>query len=130
MWPTSTPPARTGCCTDPRSTQRCSARSMLAATPCRCAEGARVLVGLGIALTFVVLVAAFAFWLRGAQATPEELARIDASLDAFLEKNRDAIAATLRPVVRIALEPMAQDDVRASKVGGAAWWPADEARPL
>ena len=89
-----------------------------------------MVVGLGIALVLVVLVVAFAFWARGAQATPEELARIDASLDAFLDRHRVAIEATRRPVVRFTLEPMAQDDLLASKVGGTPWWPAGEARPV
>lgn len=77
----------------------------------------------------VLLVVAFVLWARQAGATPEEVARIEASAEAFLATHRQAIEATRRAVVRIALTPMAADEPRASKVGGAPWWPAHEPLP-
>lgn len=77
----------------------------------------------------LLLGVAFVFWLRQAGATPEQTARIEASAAAFLAANRDAIEATRRPVVRIGLLPMDADDPRASKVGGAPWWPPGEPLP-
>jgi uncharacterized protein YwqG len=84
------------------------------------------LVVLGVV---VVLVVAFALWLRSAGATPEDLAQIEASYAAFLVAQRDVIEASRRPVARIALAPMLEDDPRASKVGGAPWWPPGEPWP-
>jgi len=40
-----------------------------------------------------------------------------------------ALERTQRPVLRIALEPMARDETRASKVGGRAYWPAGREYP-
>ena len=80
------------------------------------------LLVVGGAMVLLVGVA-FVFWLRQAGATPEQTARIEASAAAFLAAHRDAIEATRRPVVRIGLLPMDADDPRASKVGGAPWWP-------
>jgi uncharacterized protein YwqG len=83
-----------------------------------------------LAAVAVLLGVAFVFWLRQAGATPEEAARIDAAGAAFLAKHHDAIEATRRPVVRIGLRPMDADEPRASKVGGAPWWPLDTPLPL
>lgn len=41
----------------------------------------------------------------------------------LLAPHRDALEATRRPVVRIGLEPMTDDEPLASKVGGSAYWP-------
>jgi uncharacterized protein YwqG len=82
-----------------------------------------------IAGVLVLLVAAFVLWARQDGATPEEIARIEASAEAFLATHHAAIEATRRPVVRIRLLPMDTDEPRASKVGGAAWWPANEPLP-
>lgn len=60
-----------------------------------------------------------------------------ADVDALLAPHAARIAAGARPRIAIALEPMAADDVRASKVGGRPYWadgrafPRDEdGRPL
>ncbi len=45
------------------------------------------------------------------------------TLEQFLSTHRAALDATNRPVWRIALTPLAQDDVFTSKVGGRAYWP-------
>jgi uncharacterized protein YwqG len=84
---------------------------------------------LGLLAVLVLLGVAFAFWARSEATTPEEAARIDAAAEAFLQRHHAAIEATRRAVVRIALMPMDGDDPRASKVGGAAWWPAGTAVP-
>ena len=85
------------------------------------------LIALGVA---AVLMVAFVRWVRGVPATPEEIARFDASVDEFLATHHDAIEATRRPVLLIDLEPMAADELRASKVGGAPWWPAGMPLPM
>jgi uncharacterized protein YwqG len=85
---------------------------------------------LGVVAVIVVLLGmALVLWMRQAGATPEQLARIKAAATAFLDAHHIAIEATRRPVVRIGLLPMDADDVRASKVGGAPWWPLDEPLP-
>jgi uncharacterized protein YwqG len=84
---------------------------------------------LGLLAVLVLLAVAFAVWARAEATTPEEAARIEAAATAFLQAHHAAIEATRRAVVRIALLPMDADDLRASKVGGAAWWPADAALP-
>jgi uncharacterized protein YwqG len=84
---------------------------------------------LGLLAVLVLLAVAFAVWARAEATTPEEAARIEAAATAFLDKHHDAIEATRRAVVRIALMAMDGDDLRISKVGGAAWWPADAPLP-
>jgi uncharacterized protein YwqG len=84
------------------------------------------LIGLGV---LVALVGAFVLWVRGAQAKPEDLAKAAAALASFLERHRGAVEATRRPVVAFELEAMAADELLASKVGGAAWWPEGCAHP-
>lgn len=82
------------------------------------------------------LLAALAWWYR-AGPMPAALS-VQTSLEkpvseemvqAALEPFREALEATRRPVVRIELEDFPQDDPRASKVGGSAWWPEGEAAP-
>lgn len=53
-----------------------------------------------------------------------------ADVNAFLKLYRVVMDATRRPLMRIALEDMAEDDLLASKVGGQAWWPEKEAPPV
>ncbi|MGH8029329.1 MAG: YwqG family protein [Arenimonas sp.] len=84
----------------------------------------------GVIVVVLLVAMVFVFWARQGGATPEELARIEASAATFLATHHDAIEATRRPVVRIALSPMDTDELFASKVGGAAWWPADEPLPV
>ena len=60
-------------------------------------------------------------------ATPARLpsskpAIADADVDAFLAKYDAVLQATRRPSADIRLEPMNDDDPRASKVGGRAYW--------
>lgn len=85
----------------------------------------------GVVVVAIVVLATVALvaWAKHAAPSPEDLAKVAAAAREFLDLHRDAIEATRRPVVRIALAPMATDDVRASKVGGAPWWPADEPVP-
>ena len=49
-------------------------------------------------------------------------------IDLFLEPYRAQLEATRRPFARISLQPMAQDDLRASKVGGRPYW--QEGKPV
>ena len=55
-------------------------------------------------------------------------ANLDAAVQAFLATQPPALTAR-RPVVTITLEPMAVDDIRASKVGGKPYWTAGRAYP-
>jgi hypothetical protein len=50
-------------------------------------------------------------------------------VDRFLAPYREALDRLRRPVVRIGLEPFAEDSLTASKVAGRAWWPECEAAP-
>lgn len=50
-------------------------------------------------------------------------------IDLFLEPYRAQLQATRRPLARISLEPMARDDLRASKVGGRPYWREERAAP-
>ena len=50
-------------------------------------------------------------------------------VDLFLEPYRAQLEATRRPRAGITLEPMAQDDLRASKVGGRPYWQAGKPLP-
>ncbi|MCD9033483.1 DUF1963 domain-containing protein [Luteimonas sp. Y-2-2-4F] len=54
---------------------------------------------------------------------------VAAAAEAFLAPYRDRLEATRRPAMRIALEPLPDDALAASKVGGRAWWPAGEPPP-
>ena len=76
------------------------------------------------------------WWLGRAQAAPtrgtapavvESLP--PAQVQAALAPYRDALEKTRRPVARITLEAMPEDDVTASKVGGRAWWPVGQPAP-
>jgi uncharacterized protein YwqG len=60
---------------------------------------------------------------------PEVPTAAAADVEAFLAPQRAALAATRRPMHRIALEAFNEDTPTASKVGGRAWWPADEPDP-
>lgn len=53
-----------------------------------------------------------------------------AQVEAFLAPQRAALEAMRRPVVRIELVPLPEDDLVVSKVGGRAWWPAGQAAPV
>lgn len=57
-----------------------------------------------------------------ARLSSSKSAIADADVDAFLAKYDAALQATKRPSVDIHLEPMADDDARASKVGGRPYW--------
>ncbi len=57
-----------------------------------------------------------------AQLPAAKPAIIDADVDGFLAEYETALQATRRPSVDIRLEPMADDDPRASKVGGRPYW--------
>ncbi len=57
-----------------------------------------------------------------AQLPSSKSAIVDADVDAFLAKYDAALQATRRPSVGIHLEPMTDDDQRASKVGGHPYW--------
>jgi uncharacterized protein YwqG len=50
-------------------------------------------------------------------------------VDAFLESKVDQLKSAHRQVVRIALAPMASDDVHVSKVGGRPYWPVGSTPP-
>lgn len=50
-------------------------------------------------------------------------------VEPMLAPHAAELERTRRPVLAIALEPMAQDDVTASKVGGQAYWPAGSDYP-
>ena len=50
-------------------------------------------------------------------------------VDLFLEPYRAQLEASRRPLARISLEPMTQDDLRASKVGGRPYWLEGKAAP-
>jgi uncharacterized protein YwqG len=89
-----------------------------------------VLLSLAAFVLFILVGWAVLRWFGGPGASPEEIARYDAAAHEFLEQHRDVVEATRRPLLRIALEPMAADELFASKVGGAAWWPAGEAPPV
>lgn len=65
----------------------------------------------------------------GAAADPATANAIAAAADAFLAPHRERLEATRRPTMRIALEPLPGDALTTSKVGGRAWWPADEPPP-
>lgn len=54
---------------------------------------------------------------------------IAAELEKYLAPYQSKIQATKKPVIRIALEDMTSDDILVSKVGGIAYWPADEKYP-
>jgi uncharacterized protein YwqG len=59
----------------------------------------------------------------GREATQDEVQTLLAPMAAALETSR-------RPMVRIVLEPMPDDDLCVSKVGGAPWWPAATPWPM
>jgi uncharacterized protein YwqG len=73
-------------------------------------------------------------WLL-ARATPPANAKSTtapvtaAHVDAFLAPHRARLEASRRPVHYLSLEPFADDEPTASKVGGRAWWPQDEPAP-
>lgn len=50
-------------------------------------------------------------------------------VDLFLEPYRAQLEASRRPLARISLEPMTQDDLRTSKVGGRPYWREGKAVP-
>jgi uncharacterized protein YwqG len=52
-----------------------------------------------------------------------------ADVDTFLAPKLSEFKASEKPVVNIELEPMADDDVMVSKVGGAAYWPEGKDYP-
>jgi uncharacterized protein YwqG len=74
-------------------------------------------------------IAALVAWAKASAPSPEEVAKAEAAAREFLASHQATIEATRRPVVRIALSPMAADDPCASKVGGTPWWPVDEPLP-
>ena len=51
-------------------------------------------------------------------------------INAALAPYQQGLEQTRRPVLRIDLQDFPEDEPRASKVGGSAWWPRGEARPL
>ncbi|MCC4596723.1 YwqG family protein [Xanthomonas campestris pv. phormiicola] len=56
-------------------------------------------------------------------------AKVPVQTDAVLAPYRQRLDATRRPVAQLRLQPMAQDDRLASKVGGRPYWTADKAYP-
>ncbi|WP_068813924.1 DUF1963 domain-containing protein, partial [Xanthomonas translucens] len=56
-------------------------------------------------------------------------ARVPVPADAVLAPYRQRLEATRKPVAQLRLQPMAQDDRLASKVGGRPYWTADQAYP-
>ncbi|WP_369980481.1 YwqG family protein [Xanthomonas bundabergensis] len=60
-------------------------------------------------------------------AAPAAKAQVQA--DAVLAPYRQRLEATRRPVAQVRLQPMAQDDRLASKVGGRPYWTADKPYP-
>lgn len=100
-----------------------------------------VAVSAAIALALAALLAGLAmggsWWLtRNLQvplppATPSPPAAPAAKVqaDAALAPYRARLDATRRPVSQLRLQPMAQDDRLASKVGGRPYWTADQAYP-
>lgn len=65
-----------------------------------------------------------------AQLPSSKLALTDVDVDAFLAKYETALQATRRASVDIRLEAMADDDPRASKVGGRPYWAEGRDYPL
>lgn len=67
---------------------------------------------------------------RGAEAGKAVQGRAPnaGDVDLFLQPYRAQLEATRRPLARISLEPMAQDELRASKVGGRPYW--QETKPV
>lgn len=61
--------------------------------------------------------------------TPVPAARVDVPVAPILEPYAAALEQTRRPKLDIRLEPMASDDVMASKVGGQAYWPEGHEYP-
>lgn len=85
-----------------------------------------VLGGIGIVAWLVATA-----W-RGARAhtaAPAAQASLREGLDVFLAPWRADLDRTRRQVVRISLEPLDQDELLRSKVGGQAWWPEGEPAP-
>lgn len=64
-----------------------------------------------------------------APAAIKPVERVEVSVAPILAPFAAALEATRRPSLAIALEPMATDDVLASKVGGRAYWPDDAEYP-
>ncbi|MBN6112524.1 YwqG family protein [Xanthomonas bonasiae] len=56
-------------------------------------------------------------------------AKAEVKADAVLAPYRQRLDATRKPVAQLRLQPMAQDDRLASKVGGRPYWTADKAYP-
>jgi uncharacterized protein YwqG len=52
-----------------------------------------------------------------------------ADIDAFIAPQLARLEATRRPVIRIELMPMSEDELRISKVGGRAYWPRGQRYP-
>lgn len=51
-------------------------------------------------------------------------------VDLFLEPYRAQLEASRRPLARISLQPMARDDLRASKLGGRPYWQGGKPEPI
>ncbi|MBB4125600.1 uncharacterized protein YwqG [Xanthomonas translucens] len=62
-------------------------------------------------------------------APSPDAAKVEVDADAVLAPYRQRLDATRRPVAVLGLQPMAQDDRLASKVGGRPYWTADKAYP-
>lgn len=90
-----------------------------------------ILVGL-IALGFVLMPRLRASHRAAAASAPAPSAQVasPAIVEAALLPYREALEASRRPVVRIALVEFPADDLLASKVGGRAWWPQGEPVPV
>jgi uncharacterized protein YwqG len=84
---------------------------------------------LGVLVGLAALAVAFVAWLIRSGSTPEQLAQVGAAVQAFRDAHAGAIEATRRPATHFTLEPIEHDDARASKVGGAPWWPPGEPLP-
>src|SRR5688500_10637751 len=82
----------------------------------------------------LVLALLAGLWLL-ARATPRANAKpptepvTAAHVDAFLAPHQAVLDASRRPVHYLSLEPFADGEPTASKVGGRAWWPQDEPAP-
>lgn len=83
-----------------------------------------IVVGIIALLIVGALVFGRSASVRGTEAAKAAQGRAPSAGDVnlFLAPHRTQLEATRRPVARISLQPMAQDDLRASKVGGRPYW--------
>ncbi|WP_369937393.1 YwqG family protein [Xanthomonas tesorieronis] len=98
-----------------------------------------VLLSVAITLALVAalggLVLGGGWWLKRSMqsaqpvASSPDAAKVEVNANAVLAPYRQRLDATRRPVAVVGLQPMAQDDRLASKVGGRPYWTAEKAYP-